>query len=92
VSEDIKSLALSVLRRHGVISAQSHAIEAGETRVRPSETERAPLSRCHSPECAGCYSVGTIDGRERFIHPPRTSEDWQEWLRKWQPPKGERPL
>ena len=22
-------------------------------------------------KCGGCYSVGVIDGRERFIHPPK---------------------
>ncbi|HZT71726.1 MAG TPA: hypothetical protein VFC10_18495 [Terriglobia bacterium] len=41
---------------------------------------------CPGPElCAGCYSVGIIDGRERFIHPPRASEEWLAWLARWQP-------
>ena len=42
-------------------------------------------SRCGSPHCASCYSVGVIDGRERFIHPPKASLQWQEWLRRWEP-------
>jgi hypothetical protein len=51
------------------------------------EVAGKPTSRtaCGSADCAGCYSVGTIDGRERFIHPPKASEEWQEWFRKWQP-------
>lgn len=41
---------------------------------------------CPGPDvCAGCYSVGVIDGRERFIHPPKASADWQAWLKRWQP-------
>lgn len=41
---------------------------------------------CPGPErCAGCYSLGVIDGRERFIHPPKPSREWEAWLRKWQP-------
>jgi hypothetical protein len=53
------------------------------------------VARCGSPTCAGCYSVGEIDGRERFIHPPKASPEWLEWsakwnLAKWQPPEGSR--
>jgi hypothetical protein len=48
----------------------------------------APLARCGSPTCAGCYSVGVIGGVERFVHPPKSSEDWQEWLRRWEPKGG----
>lgn len=38
-----------------------------------------------SDKCAGCYSVGVLDGRERFIHPPRASAEWGAWLRRWRP-------
>jgi hypothetical protein len=32
---------------------------------------------CPGPEyCAGCYSVGVVDGRERFVHPPKG----RQWL------------
>lgn len=87
MTTDIKSLAMSVLRRHGVVASQSQPLEAGEIGVRLAQTALAP---CGSTDSAGCYSVGVIDGRERFIHPPKASEDWLEWLRKWEP-KGERP-
>ena len=44
---------------------------------------------CPGPDkCGGCYSVGVIDGRERFIHPPKVSPEWNAWLTKWQPKKG----
>lgn len=60
----------------------------------PKVADREP-ARCGSPTCAGCYSVGKIDGRERFIHPPKPSPEWLVWrakwdLAKWQPPKGSR--
>jgi hypothetical protein len=53
------------------------------------------LARCGSANCAGCYSVGEIDGRERFVHPPRPSPEWLVWrakwdIAKWRPPKGSR--
>jgi len=43
------------------------------------------MAACGSGACAGCYSIGAVDGRERFIHPPKASAEWEEWLRKWQP-------
>jgi hypothetical protein len=34
---------------------------------------------CPGPSlCAGCYSVGVVDGRERYIHPP-IGRQWK-WL------------
>ena len=36
---------------------------------------------CPGPEkCAGCYAVGVVDGRERFLHPPKGKPiDWSRW-------------
>ena len=32
---------------------------------------------CPGPEkCAGCYSVGVVDGKERFLHPPKAAMRW----------------
>lgn len=43
-------------------------------------------SLCPGPDvCGGCYSVGVLDGRERFIHPPKASPEWGAWLKLWQP-------
>jgi len=39
------------------------------------------LAACGDPACNGCYDVG--DGRK--IHPPRTSQEYLEWLEKWEP-------
>ena len=38
-------------------------------------------SQCPGPEkCAGCYSIGVLDGRERFIHRPKGKPvDWTGW-------------
>jgi hypothetical protein len=47
-------------------------------------------THCPGPAyCGGCYLVGVIDGRERFIHPPKVSQEWTAWLQKWEP-KGAR--
>lgn len=33
-----------------------------------------------SEKCTGCYSIGAVDGRERFLHPPRGKAiDWTTW-------------
>ena len=54
-----------------------------------SERPATGYGLCPGPDkCGGCYSVGVIDGRERFIHPPKVSPDWRAWLTKWQPKKG----
>jgi TubC N-terminal docking domain len=43
-----------------------------------------PLAACGSPNCAGCYDVG----QGRRLHPPKPSENWLEWLARWQPKSG----
>lgn len=44
---------------------------------------------CPEPDrCQGCYSIGVIDGRKRFLHPPRVSREWRAWLERWQPGHG----
>lgn len=68
--------------------------------ISPTTPERTSpaagdVTRCGSPNCAGCYSIGEIDGRERFMHPPKSSPEWLAWrakcdLAEWQPPKGSR--
>lgn len=36
---------------------------------------------CPGPEkCTGCYSVAPGIA----IHPPKCSQDWLDWLRRWQ--------
>jgi len=52
---------------------------------RATRHQQAPqlegLAECGSPSCNGCYSIG--DGRK--IHPPRTSQKYLDWLRRWEP-------
>jgi len=39
-------------------------------------------SKCPGPEkCAGCYAVKP----GVYLHPPKPSQGWLEWLAKWQP-------
>ena len=36
------------------------------------EGKRIGYGMCPGPDrCGGCYSIGMIDGRERFLHPPK---------------------
>jgi hypothetical protein len=57
--------------------AQPHDELNERTSIKPLESaEHGPC--CPGPEKgAGCYSVDVLSGRERFIHPPRPSADWQ---------------
>ena len=49
------------------------------------ETGRTGKSKCHSPEkCAGCYPIHG----GRYLYPPKPSQSWLGWLRKWQPKEG----
>jgi hypothetical protein len=59
MSANIKSLAISVLRRHGVVSIQSQPLEGSDTGVRLAETapevqplgaERSVLTLADMPE------------------------------------------
>ena len=35
------------------------------------------LGLCPGPEkCAGCYSIGVVDGNEQFLHPPKAPIRW----------------
>lgn len=44
---------------------------------------------CPGPEkCGGCYSIGVIDGKERFLHPPKISPKWKTWFKEWEPKEG----
>jgi hypothetical protein len=45
------------------------------------ERHKQTLPACASPECVGCYRVEA--GRE--IHAPRASEEWEAWLKRWEP-------
>jgi hypothetical protein len=47
---------------------------------------REATAPCGSPDCAGCYEVAL----GRRIHPPKSSEEWLDWLAKWQPREREK--
>ena len=82
----IKSLAMTVLQRHSGVPDQSQPLEPRETSGKPHETVTAhpsKLASCGQPNCAGCYELEP----GRRIHPPKPSEDWLEWLKRWAPPK-----
>lgn len=68
---------------------RSESVKAGGWPTRSEDT--TPLGSGLGPncpghdKCAGCYSVGVLDGRERFIHPPVASAEWEVWLKRWEP-------
>jgi hypothetical protein len=45
------------------------------------ERQGRSLAPCGPPRCAGCYEVEL----GRRIHPPKPTEDWLEWLSRWEP-------
>jgi hypothetical protein len=49
------------------------------SRIDLSHSEQSAL--CGAPHCAGCYEV---DPGVR-IHPPKSGEEWKEWLLRWEP-------
>ena len=53
----------------------------------PTEQQATGYSQCPGPEkCAGCYPIHG----GRYLHPPKPSQSWRAWLRKWQPEGDER--
>jgi tubulysin polyketide synthase-like protein len=50
----------------------------------PLQAAQAPP--CGSKDCAGCYDLEP----GRRVHPPKPSQEWLEWLARWQKPKGQR--
>jgi len=52
----------------------------GILRVSNIEDEAPPVP-CMSPNCAGCYEVRA----GVRLHPPKPSQDWKDWLARWQP-------
>lgn len=79
--ETVKRLEKRLSERESGYEKNELNEERPGNRPEPAESTGCPgLERC-----AGCYSVGSIDGRERFIHPPQASPDWQAWLRCWLP-------
>jgi len=47
------------------------AIRRPAREVRGSDASQGK-GLCPGPaHCSGCYSIGVIDGRERFLHPPK---------------------
>jgi hypothetical protein len=63
----------------GLPRAKSPTVPADIPATAPS------LSACGQPHCAGCYEVEP----GRRIHPPRPSQEWLDWVARWQKPKGE---
>jgi hypothetical protein len=60
-----------------------------ETSAEPHPTS-AP-ARCDNRRCAGCYPVTHPESGETvYIHPPKPSQDWLDWLARWQKPKDGR--
>lgn len=57
----------------------------------PPERNGQEPAPCGTLNCAGCYSIGTIDGRERFVHPPKLGDEYSAWLARWQPPEDGKP-
>ena len=43
------------------------------------------FGKCPGTEkCAGCYAIPG----GRYMHPPKPTQNWLDWLAKWQPKEG----
>ena len=63
----------------GAIQETAFAVASDASKLEQLLTveELAELLKVPGPEkCAGCYSVGIMGGRERFVHPPKVSQEW----------------
>jgi hypothetical protein len=61
--------------------------EAKTKAVHADTPAAAPcLAACGQPFCAGCQEVRP----GQRIHPPKPSQEWLDWLARWQKPKGAR--
>jgi len=74
MSQKTVEKALAALR---AISKPDPSQASEEDLPRPLE---APAP-CGSPHCAGCYEVEP----RVWMHPPKASQEWLEWLAHWQP-------
>jgi hypothetical protein len=81
-SSSLKSLALSVLAAgKGVPPHETASPSQGTVIDSASAQKPIAVAACGSPYCAGCYEA---EPGVR-IHPPKSSEEWKEWLLKWEP-------
>jgi len=88
MSSNIKSLAVSVLQRHGAVSIQSQPLKAGETAVRlpqsaPGAGVELPTRRCYA--CKGWLYWVSIHGAAvcANCHPPANPNLVRRWY--WLP-------
>jgi hypothetical protein len=56
--------------------------KSGESSIIQAHPDPADLAPCGSPKCQGCYEVAP----GVRLHPPKPSQDWLDWLAKWQTP------
>jgi hypothetical protein len=81
-STSLKALAFSVLAAGKRVPPHTSALPThGTGKDRASTQKSNNLAACGSIHCAGCYEVEP----SVRIHPPRSSEEWKEWLLKWEP-------
>jgi hypothetical protein len=62
-------------------TAERRSTPDSPTTPLPSRHEPDAVVACGSPHCAGWYEVAP--GVK--IHPPKSSEEWKEWLIRWEP-------
>ena len=92
VLDELKAIGVEVIPQGDNLAIRPASKVSPELKERLRQHKAEVLAvlkahpRCPGPDkCAGCYSVGILDGRERFIHPPRASAEWQSWLKRWEP-------
>jgi hypothetical protein len=78
----VKVLALSVLAAgKGVPPHRTASVTQGTAKDTCHAATNIAVAACGSTGCAGCYEV---EPGVR-IHPPKSSDEWKEWLLRWEP-------
>jgi hypothetical protein len=80
-STSLKALALSVLAAGKSVPQSNSTSQSCGTKTNSAKSQKLDgIAVCGSVHCAGCYEVEP----GVWIHPPKSSEEWKEWLLKWE--------
>ncbi len=73
------------MNNHGPMGQDAGQDRKGVARLLRERVAAQPLAPCENPRCAGCYEVRA----GVRLHPPKPSQEWEDWLARWQPDGGD---
>ena len=81
VERAVQALAALNTAKRPEAKAQPITEPLREVKISPETAQSQNRTECGLPNCAGCYEV-EVGVR---IHPPKSHDDWKEWLLRWEP-------